>query len=97
MDIRTTSIIGRTSAVRINYRKWVGPAIDTNGSGGRAVCLKTSALSSLNMMLKFLVDGSRQNSSIFGLPHCIYIGVTPLCFYGPIQSTDSCIVMLASV
>ena len=29
MDIRTTGIIGRASAVRINYRKWVGPSIDT--------------------------------------------------------------------
>ena len=29
MDIQTTGIIGRTSAVCINYRKWVGPSIDT--------------------------------------------------------------------
>ena len=29
MDVRSTGIIGRTSAVRINYRKWVGPSIDT--------------------------------------------------------------------
>ena len=29
MDIRTTGIIGRASAVRINYCKWVGPLIDT--------------------------------------------------------------------
>ena len=29
MDVRSTGIIGRASAVRINYRKWVGPSIDT--------------------------------------------------------------------
>ena len=29
MDIRTTGIIGHASAVCINYRKWVGPLIDT--------------------------------------------------------------------
>ena len=29
MDVRSTGIIGRTSAVRINDRKWVGPSIDT--------------------------------------------------------------------
>ena len=29
MSIWTTGIIGRASAVRINYRKWVGPSIDT--------------------------------------------------------------------
>ena len=29
MDIRTTGIIGRTSAVRINSRKWAGTLIDT--------------------------------------------------------------------
>ena len=28
MDVRSTGIIGRASAVRINYRKWVGPSID---------------------------------------------------------------------
>ena len=29
MDVRSTGIIGRASVVRINYRKWVGPSIDT--------------------------------------------------------------------
>ena len=29
MDVRSTGIIGRASAVCINYRKWVGPSIDT--------------------------------------------------------------------
>ena len=29
MDVRSTGIIGRASAVRINYRKWVEPSIDT--------------------------------------------------------------------
>ena len=29
MDVRSTGIIGRASAVRINYQKWVGPSIDT--------------------------------------------------------------------
>ena len=29
MNTRTTGIIGRASAVRINYRKWAGPSIDT--------------------------------------------------------------------
>ena len=29
MDVRSTGIIGRASAVRTNYRKWVGPSIDT--------------------------------------------------------------------
>ena len=29
MDVRSTGIIGRASAVRINYRKWVGASIDT--------------------------------------------------------------------
>ena len=29
MDIQTTGMIGRASAVRIDYRKWVGPSIDT--------------------------------------------------------------------
>ena len=29
MDVRSAGIIGRASAVRINYRKWVGPSIDT--------------------------------------------------------------------
>ena len=29
MDVRSTGITGRASAVRINYRKWVGPSIDT--------------------------------------------------------------------
>ena len=29
MDVRSTGIIGRARAVRINYRKWVGALIDT--------------------------------------------------------------------
>ena len=29
MDVRTTGIIGRASAVRISYQKWVGASIDT--------------------------------------------------------------------
>ena len=29
MDVRSIGIIERDSAVRINYRKWVGPSIDT--------------------------------------------------------------------
>ena len=29
MDVRMTGIIGRASAVRINYWKWVGPSIAT--------------------------------------------------------------------
>ena len=29
MNTRMTGIIGRTSAVCINYQKWVGPLIDT--------------------------------------------------------------------
>ena len=29
MDVRSTRIIGHASAVRINYRKWVGPSIET--------------------------------------------------------------------
>ena len=29
MDVQSTGIIGRASAVRINYRNWVGPSIDT--------------------------------------------------------------------
>ena len=29
MNTRMTGIIGRASAVRINYRKWAGPSIDS--------------------------------------------------------------------
>ena len=29
MDVWSTGIIGRASAVRINYQKWVGASIDT--------------------------------------------------------------------
>ena len=29
MDVRSTGIIGHTSAVRMNYRKWAGPSINT--------------------------------------------------------------------
>jgi len=29
MYIRTTGIIGRACAVRINYRKWVGTSVDS--------------------------------------------------------------------
>ena len=31
MDVRSTGIIGRASAMHINYQKWVGASIDTTG------------------------------------------------------------------
>ena len=76
MDVRSTGIIYKKLACSSRVME-LPNAVEI--SRDRAVCLRTSALSSLNMILKFLVDRSRQNSSIFGMPHRINIRVALLC------------------